>query len=29
FSSLQIFGVWLARRYRNTKDPRSNPGAFL
>lgn len=25
----QIFGVWLAHRYRNTKDPRSNPGAFL
>uniref|UniRef100_H3C9C6 Tetraspanin 13a n=1 Tax=Tetraodon nigroviridis TaxID=99883 RepID=H3C9C6_TETNG len=29
FSFTEIFGVWLARRYRNTKDPRSNPGAFL
>lgn len=27
--SPQVFGVWLAHRYRNTKDPRSNPGAFL
>lgn len=28
-SHLQIFGVWLAHRYRNLKDPRSNAGAFL
>lgn len=28
-SHLQIFGVWLSHRYRNLKDPRSNPGAFL
>lgn len=25
----QILGVWLTHRYRNLKDPRSNPGAFL
>ncbi|XP_059196196.1 tetraspanin-13a [Centropristis striata] len=29
FSFTEIFGVWLAYRYRNIKDPRSNPGAFL
>ncbi|KAM3615048.1 uncharacterized protein V6R79_022766 [Siganus canaliculatus] len=29
FSFTEILGVWLARRYRNLKDPRSNPGAFL
>ncbi|KAM8870537.1 tetraspanin-13-like [Spinachia spinachia] len=29
FSSTEILGVWLAHRYRNLKDPRSNPGAFL
>ncbi|XP_034467823.1 tetraspanin-13-like [Hippoglossus hippoglossus] len=29
FSFTEIFGVWLAHRYRNLKDPRSNPGAFL
>jgi len=26
---LQIIGIWLAFRYRNLKDPRANPGAFL
>lgn len=26
---LQILGVWLAMRYRNQKDPRANPSAFL
>jgi uncharacterized protein YneF (UPF0154 family) len=26
---LQILGVWLAVRYRNQKDPRANPSAFL
>lgn len=25
----QILGVWLTHKYRNLKDPRSNPGAFL
>ncbi|XP_019734189.1 tetraspanin-13a [Hippocampus comes] len=29
FSFTEMLGVWLARRYRNIKDPRSNPGAFL
>ncbi|XP_062401466.1 tetraspanin-31-like [Sardina pilchardus] len=29
FSFTQIFGVWLAMRYRNQKDPRSNASAFL
>ncbi|XP_016366299.1 tetraspanin-31-like [Sinocyclocheilus rhinocerous] len=24
-----ILGVWLAMRYRNQKDPRANPSAFL
>lgn len=26
---LQILGVWLTYRYRNQKDPRANPSAFL
>lgn len=25
----QILGVWLAYRYRNLKDHRQNPGAFI
>ncbi|XP_029928286.1 tetraspanin-13-like [Myripristis murdjan] len=29
FSFTEILGVWLTHRYRNLKDPRSNPGAFL
>ncbi|XP_035528984.1 tetraspanin-13-like [Morone saxatilis] len=29
FSFTEILGVWLAHKYRNLKDPRSNPGAFL
>ncbi|XP_029360494.1 tetraspanin-13a [Echeneis naucrates] len=29
FSFTEILGVWLTYRYRNIKDPRSNPGAFL
>ncbi|XP_026172739.1 tetraspanin-13a isoform X2 [Mastacembelus armatus] len=29
FSFTEILGVWLAHRYRNIRDPRSNPGAFL
>ncbi|KAF7656814.1 hypothetical protein LDENG_00035890 [Lucifuga dentata] len=29
FSFTEILGVWLGYRYRNLKDPRSNPGAFL
>lgn len=29
FSFTEILGVWLVHRYRNLKDPRSNPGAFL
>ncbi|TNN37587.1 Tetraspanin-13 [Liparis tanakae] len=29
FSFTEILGVWLAHRFRNLKDPRSNPGAFL
>ncbi|XP_010786853.1 tetraspanin-13a [Notothenia coriiceps] len=29
FSFTEILGVWLAHRFRNIKDPRSNPGAFL
>ncbi|XP_054637143.1 tetraspanin-13-like isoform X2 [Dunckerocampus dactyliophorus] len=28
-SCAAMLGVWLAYRYRNIKDPRSNPGAFL
>ncbi|XP_056613138.1 tetraspanin-13a [Triplophysa dalaica] len=29
FSFTEIFGVWLAHRYRNQKDARQNPGAFI
>lgn len=29
FSFSEFFGVWLTVRYRNQKDPRSNPHAFL
>ncbi|XP_068614071.1 tetraspanin-13a [Brachionichthys hirsutus] len=29
FSFTEILGVWLAHRYRNLKNPHSNPGAFL
>ncbi|XP_068604855.1 tetraspanin-31 [Brachionichthys hirsutus] len=29
FSFTEILGVWLAGRYRNQKDPRANPSAFL
>ncbi|XP_023152205.1 tetraspanin-31 [Amphiprion ocellaris] len=29
FSFTEILGVWLAVRYRNQKDPRANPSAFL
>ncbi|CAG6021944.1 tetraspanin-31 [Menidia menidia] len=29
FSFSEILGVWLAVRYRNQKDPRANPSAFL
>uniref|UniRef100_A0A0B6Z3X8 Tetraspanin n=1 Tax=Arion vulgaris TaxID=1028688 RepID=A0A0B6Z3X8_9EUPU len=29
FSFTEIIGVWLAIRYRNQKDPRANPNAFL
>ncbi|KAM9723288.1 tetraspanin-13a [Menidia menidia] len=29
FSFTEILGVWLTHRYRNLKDPRLNPGAFL
>ncbi|XP_068180568.1 tetraspanin-13-like [Antennarius striatus] len=29
FSFTEILGVWLAYRFRNLKDPHSNPGAFL
>lgn len=29
FSFTEIIGVWLAVRYRNQKDPRANPSAFL
>ncbi|XP_064595238.1 tetraspanin-31-like isoform X1 [Liolophura sinensis] len=29
FSFTEIIGVWLAMRYRNQKDPRANPSAFL
>ncbi|XP_039592883.1 tetraspanin-13a [Polypterus senegalus] len=29
FSFTEILGVWLTYRYRNQKDPRSNPSAFL
>lgn len=29
FSITQILGLWLAMSYRNQKDPRANPSAFL
>ncbi|KAK2155422.1 hypothetical protein LSH36_241g07013 [Paralvinella palmiformis] len=29
FSFTEIVGVWLALRFRNQKDPRANPSAFL
>ncbi|XP_068123510.1 tetraspanin-31 [Hyperolius riggenbachi] len=29
FSFTEVLGVWLAFRYRNQKDPRANPSAFL
>uniref|UniRef100_A0A6I8NSS1 Tetraspanin 31 n=1 Tax=Ornithorhynchus anatinus TaxID=9258 RepID=A0A6I8NSS1_ORNAN len=29
FSFTEVLGVWLALRYRNQKDPRANPSAFL
>lgn len=29
FSFTEILGVWLTHKYRNLKDDRSNPGAFL
>lgn len=29
FSFTEIIGIWMALRYRNLKDPRANPGAFL
>ncbi|XP_049532279.1 tetraspanin-13 isoform X2 [Anopheles darlingi] len=29
FSLTEILGVWLTVRYRNQKDPRGNPSAFL
>ncbi|XP_016424378.1 tetraspanin-13-like [Sinocyclocheilus rhinocerous] len=29
FSFTEILGVWLAHRYRNQKDHRQNPGAFI
>ncbi|XP_048418170.1 tetraspanin-13a [Stegostoma tigrinum] len=29
FSFTEILGVWLTHRYRNQKDPRANPSAFL
>ncbi|KAG7471921.1 hypothetical protein MATL_G00103160 [Megalops atlanticus] len=29
FSFTEILGVWLAVRYRNQRDPRANPSAFL
>ncbi|XP_032812873.1 tetraspanin-31-B-like [Petromyzon marinus] len=29
FSFTEIVGVWLAARFRNQKDPRANPSAFL
>ncbi|XP_005997590.1 tetraspanin-13a [Latimeria chalumnae] len=29
FSFTEIVGVWLTYRYRNQKDPRANPSAFL
>jgi len=29
FSFTEILGIWLAMRFRNLKDPRANPNAFL
>jgi len=29
FSFTEILGIWFAMRYRNLKDPRANPNAFL
>ncbi|ESN96637.1 hypothetical protein HELRODRAFT_67865 [Helobdella robusta] len=29
FSFTEIIGIWLTFRYRNQKDPRANPSAFL
>ncbi|XP_076610090.1 tetraspanin-13b isoform X2 [Chaetodon auriga] len=29
FSFTQILGLWLTHQYRNQKDPRANPSAFL
>jgi len=29
FSFIEFIGVWLAARFRNQKDPRANPSAFL
>ncbi|XP_054373718.1 tetraspanin-31 [Molothrus ater] len=29
FSFTEVLGVWLALRFRNQRDPRANPGAFL
>ncbi|XP_006859561.1 PREDICTED: tetraspanin-31 [Chrysochloris asiatica] len=29
FSFTEILGIWLAMRFRNLKDPRANPSAFL
>ncbi|KAK2880840.1 hypothetical protein QQF64_008843 [Cirrhinus molitorella] len=29
FSFTELLGVWLAHRYRNQKDHRQNPGAFI
>uniref|UniRef100_A0A3Q2E3X1 Tetraspanin 13a n=1 Tax=Cyprinodon variegatus TaxID=28743 RepID=A0A3Q2E3X1_CYPVA len=29
FSFTEVLGVWLTHKYRNLKDPRANPGAFL
>ncbi|KAL4597495.1 tetraspanin-13 [Arapaima gigas] len=29
FSFTEVLGVWLTHRYRNQKDPRANPSAFL
>jgi len=29
FSFMNLFGVWLAMRFRNQRDPKANPNAFL
>lgn len=29
FSFINLFGVWLAMRFRNQRDPKANPNAFL